>query len=110
MSLLEPQSKPQSSTAGHAGPPRRINGRFAKGYSGNPAGHPTVNEIDRRKRVDAAGSGRQYTPGQNGDGMDVDWNDDKQATAAYRAEKKSKIVSEQHNAGQLQADAPRWSS
>jgi hypothetical protein len=41
LSLLEPQSKPQSSTAGHAGPPRRINGRFAKGYSGNPAGHRT---------------------------------------------------------------------
>jgi hypothetical protein len=42
------------------------------------------------KRVDAAGSGRQYQPGQNGDGMDIDWNDDAQATKAYRAEKAAK--------------------
>jgi hypothetical protein len=38
LSLLEPQSKPQSSATG---PARRINGRFAKGYSGNPTGHAT---------------------------------------------------------------------
>ena len=41
MSLVEPQSKTQSATRSPAGPARRINGRFAKGYSGNPAGHRT---------------------------------------------------------------------
>jgi len=37
LSLVE-QTKPQCSALG---PPRRINGRIAKGYSGNPAGHRT---------------------------------------------------------------------
>jgi hypothetical protein len=38
---LEAQSKTQDSPSGGAGPSRRLNGRFAKGYSGNPQGHKT---------------------------------------------------------------------
>ena len=41
MSALAAQSKTQIKPSGAAGPSRRINGRFAKGYSGNPAGHKT---------------------------------------------------------------------
>jgi hypothetical protein len=51
---LAPQSKAQTNPSGAAGPPRRINGRFAKGYSGNPAGHKTfaANQALARKHAD----------------------------------------------------------
>jgi hypothetical protein len=46
---LAAQTKAQSNAAG---PARRINGRFAKGYSGNPAGHKTfaANQALAQKR------------------------------------------------------------
>jgi hypothetical protein len=41
LSTIEAQAKAQDSPSGPAGPSRRLNGRFAKGYSGNPQGHKT---------------------------------------------------------------------
>jgi hypothetical protein len=66
-------------------------------------GHEVVRQVDALKRAnspkvqhaepDRAGSGSQSKPGHNGDGMDeVDWNDDEQATKAYRAKKARKEV------------------
>jgi hypothetical protein len=50
LSLVE-HVKPQSAPSG---PARRINGRFAKGYSGNPAGHATfaARQAAARKHAD----------------------------------------------------------
>jgi hypothetical protein len=43
------------------------------------------------KRVDRGGSGLQYSPNQNGDGMDeIDWGDDVQASKAHRKEVEEK--------------------
>jgi len=55
LSLLEPHTKPQSSKPVQQAPNRRINGRFAKGYSGNPAGHKTFAATQAliRKQADA---------------------------------------------------------
>jgi hypothetical protein len=53
--------------------------------------------LAKRSRVDASGYGRQYAPGQNGDGMDqVDWSNDVEATKAYRAEKARKARDGSH--------------
>jgi hypothetical protein len=41
LSTTAPQPKSQATPQASAGPSRRLNGRFAKGYSGNPQGHKT---------------------------------------------------------------------
>ena len=62
------------------------------------------------KRVDNAGYGRQYAPGQNGDGMDqIDWNDDRAATKAYRAEKARKAREADEGSHQTENRRPRRS-
>jgi hypothetical protein len=57
-----------------------------EGHVGN--GHPAVNELDARKRNPKPVLAQPDSDDSSGD---VDWNDDKQATKAYRAEKARKL-------------------
>jgi hypothetical protein len=88
ISLAKYYDSPEGAKASKAANASHYFNMQYEGHLGN--GHPTVNEIDARKRVDRAGTGRQFLPTQNGDGMDIDWSDDVAATKAYRAEKEAK--------------------
>jgi hypothetical protein len=54
MTPLQPTATQTKAQIKPSGPARRINGRFAKGYSGNPQGHKTfaANQALARKHAD----------------------------------------------------------